>query len=159
MSTGRKILISGGMAIATLFIGSMALAQAANEKADASSSASGQQSAVPETGHESKKSVQNQTECVTPNWIKNTKILDDQTILFYMKNGKVWKNNLTSSCPRLKREGTFTYKIPVNSLCRGDIITVLYHNGGSVTNLQPGASCALGSFEAYTPPPPLKKPS
>ena len=87
-------------------------------------------------------------DCIDLIRIDRSEVLDDQTILFHMKGGKIWKNTLPYKCPRLGFEKAFSHKTSINRLCSIDTITVL-----DTTARIPGASCGLGKFEAYTPPP------
>lgn len=113
-----------------------------------SGTASGPQSA-PATAEAGKPET---TDCVDLIRIDRSEVLDDQTILFHMKGGKVWKNTLPYKCPRLGFEKAFIHKTSINRLCSVDTITVL-----DTTTRMPGPSCGLGKFEAYTPPPKGKK--
>jgi len=91
-----------------------------------------------------------QTEtCVPLMQIDHTQILDDQNVLFFMKNRKVYKNHLPNRCAGLKSADTFRYKTSQNQLCNVDVITVLNRAG---SDYMPGPSCGLGVFEPYTPP-------
>lgn len=94
------------------------------------------------------------TDCIDLIRIDRSEVVDDQTILFHMKGGKIWKNTLPYKCPRLGFEKAFSHKTSINRLCSVDIITVL-----DTSARMPGASCGLGKFEAYTPPPKEKKAS
>lgn len=87
------------------------------------------------------------TDCIDLIRIDRSEVVDDQTILFHMKGGKVWKNTLPYKCPRLGFEKAFSHKTSINRLCSIDVITVL-----DTSARMPGASCGLGKFEAYTPP-------
>lgn len=87
-------------------------------------------------------------DCIDLIRIDRSEVVDDQTILFHMKGGKIWKNTLPYKCPRLGFEKAFSHKTSINRLCSVDTITVL-----DTTARIPGASCGLGKFEAYTPPP------
>ncbi len=85
-------------------------------------------------------------DCITPSNIKETKIVDDSTILFYMRgSGKVtYRTSLPQgACPNLASEDRFSYKIQMNRLCSSDLITVLERYG---VGLREGFSCRLGSF-------------
>jgi hypothetical protein len=93
------------------------------------------------------------TSCIQLSQIERTDILDDQTMIFHMRGKKAWKNKLPFKCPRLKFEGRYLFKTSINSICNTDIITVLFQTGGGVAGLQEGASCGLGTFEEFTPPP------
>ena len=79
-------------------------------------------------------------QCVPLFMIDQTKIVDDKTILFIMKNGVVWRNELPFPCHGLKYEDRFSYKTSLNQRCSTDIITVLPSMG------IPGPSCGLGEF-------------
>jgi len=92
--------------------------------------------------------------CVQIIQIDHTKILDDQNILFYMKDRKIYKNHLPNRCAGLKAADTFRYRTSQSQLCNVDIITVLNRTGG---DFMPGPSCGLGVFEPYTPPPKEEK--
>ncbi len=91
--------------------------------------------------------------CVSLSQIQETSVLDDQTIIFKMRGGKSYKNTLPYKCPQLGFEKAFSYKTSISQLCNVDIITVLTTTHG----LDSGASCGLGLFEPYTPPPKAKK--
>lgn len=88
-------------------------------------------------------------DCLDLIQIDRTQVLDDQTILFHMKNRKIWKNTLPYKCPQLGFEKAFKYKTSIGRICNVDMITVLHTGGG----IMEGATCGLGKFEAYTPPP------
>lgn len=74
--------------------------------------------------------------------IDDTKVWDDWHILFKMRNGDLWLNELPRKCSRLGREGSFMYKDAINQLCNMDIINVLDTSTG--VN---GPSCSLGEFQ------------
>ncbi len=80
--------------------------------------------------------------CVLLQNIRETKVRDDSTIDFIMRNGKVYRNTLPNSCPQLGFERSFTYATSISQLCSVDVITVLQQGGG----LRRGASCGLGQF-------------
>jgi hypothetical protein len=88
-------------------------------------------------------------DCLILSDIRQTVVIDDQTILFYMRGGKknVYRNYLAHQCPNLAREGRFAYKTPINRLCNVDLITVLEQFG---PQLGPGFTCRLGDFYPMT---------
>lgn len=49
--------------------------------------------------------------CLRPSDINNTVIVDDNTILFYMKGGKIWKNELEDRCYGLNIERAYAYEV------------------------------------------------
>ena len=82
--------------------------------------------------------------CLDITRIKQSKPLDDYTILFTMRDRTVYKNVLSHRCPRLGFEESFSYTTSLPRLCRGEIITVFTTTG-------PEASCGLSSFERLEP--------
>jgi hypothetical protein len=83
--------------------------------------------------------------CITINAIRQTKVVDDQTIIFYTTNNRNYKNRLPHRCGGLAIADSFSYSTSQSQLCSVDIITVLNRMG---SNLTPGPSCGLGMFEA-----------
>lgn len=83
--------------------------------------------------------------CVQIQQIRETRVRDDRTIDFYMRGGKVYRNTLPQTCPRLGFERRFSYRTSLNRLCSVDIITVLL-----LTPPQRGAFCGLGQFQPVT---------
>lgn len=81
--------------------------------------------------------------CIPLVRIDRTDVVDDYTILFYMRSKDVYVNRLKYRCPGLKNEHTFMYRTSMSQLCDLDVITVLYDYGFGFT---PGASCGLGRF-------------
>jgi hypothetical protein len=82
--------------------------------------------------------------CVDLMRIDRVDIVDDQNLLFYMKDGTIYHNRMTHACPGLRREGTFMYSVPMRRLCNVDLITVLENHGFGFAR---GASCGLGDFK------------
>lgn len=82
--------------------------------------------------------------CVRLQQIDRTEVVDDSTILFYMRDGRILRNNLPQRCPDLKNQDQFMYRVSLPSLCDLDIITVLNRIG---PGFMPGASCGLGKFQ------------
>lgn len=80
--------------------------------------------------------------CLWTNLIDHTKAIDPKTLLFYMKDGKVWKNSLKTRCPSLKDFG-FAYITPDGRICS---------NSQVIYVLKTHDACMLGDFELYTPP-------
>ena len=83
--------------------------------------------------------------CVDLQNIRETRVRDDRTIDFYMRNGKVYRNTLPNKCPQLGFEERFMYETSLSKLCNVDIITVLQEPGP-----MRGASCGLGDFQPVT---------
>jgi hypothetical protein len=81
--------------------------------------------------------------CVQLSAIRETRVRDDSTIDFYMRDGRIYRNTLPNSCPQLGFEEAFGYKTSLAQLCSSDIITVLPRGGVGI----PGVSCGLGQFQ------------
>lgn len=81
--------------------------------------------------------------CINRSAVRNTVVRSDSVIDFEMRGGKVYRNVLPSSCPRLGLERAFTYDTSINQLCRPQIIYTLDTLGGII---QRGAGCGLGEF-------------
>lgn len=87
--------------------------------------------------------------CIMPIQLRSTRVIDNQTIDFEMNNGTIYRNRLPNSCPGLKSEERFSYRISTSQLCSVDIITVLQSFGSSLSQ---GASCGLGQFQKMEKP-------
>ena len=79
--------------------------------------------------------------------IRSTKIVDDSSILFYLRGKSIYHNILPRRCAGLLREGRFSYHRTTSSLCRRDTIQVLYAAGAG---LHEGRTCSLGYFYKVT---------
>jgi hypothetical protein len=84
------------------------------------------------------------TTCVELTRIDHTRVVDDQNILFYMRNGDIYSNHLSHPAPEIDRNRPFMYATSIGRICKGDIITVLENWGFGFTQ---GASTTLGRFE------------
>ena len=82
--------------------------------------------------------------CITVRHMRNSVIIDDQTIFFKHSGKYGYMNKLKRECPRLENEGRFSYEVFGSRLCRNEIITVLDSFGRS------WASCSLGEFEEWS---------
>ena len=85
--------------------------------------------------------------CVSLHRISKTDVVDDYTILFYMRGGDIYVNRLPHRCPGLRRDRAFMYRTSMSQLCDLDIITVLDDFGPGYI---PGPSCGLGRFYPIT---------
>ena len=81
--------------------------------------------------------------CISVSRLRSTYVVDDRTVLFYMRGGDIYRNVLRYDCPRLKRENRFSYRVIANRLCNVDTITVIEGFGSSLGR---GVSCGLGKF-------------
>jgi hypothetical protein len=82
-------------------------------------------------------------DCLSLASVDSTRALDDQTILFYMRGGRAYRNYLPRKCPGLERENRFMYESRGGRLCSIDTVTVLEQWGG---RLERGQTCGLGEF-------------
>jgi hypothetical protein len=101
---------------------------------------SGRHALAQDDGEDLDRTVRN---CINIMQVDHTKVIDDDTILFYMKNDVVYQNDLPNRCPALEQEETFMYRVSVSQLCDVDVITVLSDMG---FGFRPMASCGLGKF-------------
>lgn len=85
--------------------------------------------------------------CIRTRSVVKTTVVDDQTILFYVRGSAIYVNVLPKSCKRLSREGRFMYESAAGRLCESDLINVLEDSG---FGLGKGRSCKLGSFRPIT---------
>lgn len=82
--------------------------------------------------------------CIKGDRIRETKIIDNTTILFRMRTGEYYVNKLPRRCGSLKIAGGFSFGVRGNNqLCNSNTIDVIDSNGAT------GAFCGLGSFEEY----------
>ncbi|MEM6684025.1 MAG: DUF6491 family protein [Pseudomonadota bacterium] len=82
--------------------------------------------------------------CVQIVRLRQSHVLDDQTIVFEARGSDYYLNELPQRCPRLGFEKSFTYATSLTQLCNVDIVTVLQNFGGQFVR---GASCGLGKFQ------------
>lgn len=85
--------------------------------------------------------------CVSLAGVRRTQVLDEQNILFYLRNGDVYRNWLPRRCAGLNSRNAFSYETTAGRLCRGEMITVL--DPGALGAI-PGPRCALGGFYPQT---------
>lgn len=82
--------------------------------------------------------------CLPLTQVRDSDPVDDNAILFELRGGEMYLNELRGKCIGLKRNDRFSYKTPQNQICSGDIITVENPLG------LPIGSCGLGEFEALS---------
>lgn len=86
--------------------------------------------------------------CVSLSQIRKTRIVDDQTIIFYMRGSDIYINRLPRRCAGLKRSDGYSYETSLTRLCNTDIIRVLQRFGGAFP--RPQNACGLGFFQPTT---------
>lgn len=85
--------------------------------------------------------------CVSLSSIDRTAVVDDRTLLFYMKDGSVFENRLRATCLGLARNDRFSYRTSQGQLCAADTINVLQEGGFGLIET---AACPLGPFSPTT---------
>ena len=84
--------------------------------------------------------------CLTSYLIDHTSVQKDaRTILFYMKDGRVFANTLVSACPGLHFHG-YVMNIPGGN-------ETICSNQQSIRVLVTNEVCQMGEFTPYTPAP------
>ena len=68
--------------------------------------------------------------CVVVRDIRRTTVVDEHSILFYMRGGKIYRNYLPRACPSLAQQKRFMYRASVGRLCDVDWVDVIYSFGG-----------------------------
>jgi hypothetical protein len=86
--------------------------------------------------------------CLQPDTVPNepiprTKVLDPRTVLFYTREGQIWKNTLKTPCRGLMFHG-FSVVGYEGEICS---------NATAIRVIESGETCVLGAFTPYTPPP------
>jgi hypothetical protein len=79
--------------------------------------------------------------CLNVHDIERTEIPNDRSILFHMRDGKVWRNDLRTACPMLK-VSPYTEKLTSDLICANQQFIHL-----TIT----GDECALGNFTQVAP--------
>jgi len=87
--------------------------------------------------------------CVGLQEIDKTTVVDESTVLFYLKNRTIYENRLARTCPGLANRGTtLMYRVVLDQLCDGDTINVLDNHGFGYIQT---AACGLGVFAPIEP--------
>lgn len=85
--------------------------------------------------------------CVPIMQLRNTRIIDSQTILFEGNGGQIWRNDPPHGCPALAPQRTLVLRTSLSSHCRGDIFQVI----DPPAHMTFGA-CGFGDFVPYEKP-------
>lgn len=80
--------------------------------------------------------------CLRSTDIDHTKTPNDHTILFFMKDGKVWSTTLRAECPELIFNGFEYAPMPRDNICA---------NMQTIRVLKSGAICEIGPLVPATP--------
>ncbi|HEX5281171.1 MAG TPA: hypothetical protein VFW28_13915 [Micropepsaceae bacterium] len=79
--------------------------------------------------------------CLKTENIQRTEIISDRSILFHMRDGRIWRNDLRTACPMLK-VSPYTEKLTTDLICA---------NQQFIHLLLTGNDCALGVFTEVAP--------
>lgn len=82
----------------------------------------------------------NARNCISTRTLKNTEVVNDLNILFFMSGKTAYLNILPRQCKGLSRYRRFSYRTTAGSLCNLDKIQIVLGSGF------PGRSCSLGFF-------------
>jgi uncharacterized protein DUF6491 len=81
--------------------------------------------------------------CIDTRRISSTRIVDNQNILFEMRDRTIYHNQLPRKCMGLRSGKTISYRTSLSRLCSNDLITLLDSFGMGMSR---GPSCAIGKF-------------
>jgi hypothetical protein len=84
--------------------------------------------------------------CILVNRIRRTEVIDDQSILFFMRGNQIYRAMLPYTCLGLEREQRFAYEVRGGRLCNNDTITVIDRTSFGST----GMTCPIGLFHPTT---------
>jgi hypothetical protein len=91
-------------------------------------------------------------DCIMSSSIRDTEAVDDQNVLFFMRDRTVYRNHLPRKCPGLEREDRFSYKLEgTRRLCSINTITILEDSFFGGSGLRDGFTCRLGEFVPLSP--------
>lgn len=90
------------------------------------------------------KKIGNPINCIHPRNIRNTNVIDNQTIEFRMHGGTILRNDLGRKCPGLFKGDPISYTIRGSRLCNVDQFTVLRTTAGRI---ETRARCGFGKFQ------------
>jgi hypothetical protein len=85
--------------------------------------------------------------CVRISNIDSIDVINDRTLVFRMRGGSSYRNDLPRNCPGLDEDDALMYRSSIGQLCNIDIVTVLDDWG---FGFAPGVSCSLGMFHPIT---------
>lgn len=79
--------------------------------------------------------------CINLSQVQRTKILSNEAVLFYLRDGRIKKATLAFGCPSLRFYESFGYEVYSNRLCaRADSIIT-----------RDGTHCPISDIEEVTP--------
>ena len=82
--------------------------------------------------------------CLQTILIDHTSVKDANTVLFYLKNGQVWRNTLQAPCPSITLHGfEMNVRTGADKVCSNEM---------TIHTLVTHQTCSLGEFTPYTEP-------
>lgn len=86
--------------------------------------------------------------CIGHRQLRDTEVLDQERILFYGPNGRIWLNQLKQTCFGLDDDGVLAFDIKGAQICRLDRFRA--HERMSPPVMGFTSDCYLGDFELVT---------
>lgn len=80
--------------------------------------------------------------CLNSHDVDHTQIISDRAILFHMRDGAIWRNDLRTACPMLS-VSPYSEKLITDLICA---------NRQFIHVALTGDDCALGNFSQVAPP-------
>jgi hypothetical protein len=93
------------------------------------------------------KAVAEPISCITTREIEDTNAISDKVVLFHLKNGRTYRNDLPNSCPQITRSGSSLAYVSMGRLCAVDVVQVSEPSSGFAYG-----GCQLGKFTRYELP-------
>jgi hypothetical protein len=94
------------------------------------------------------KAVGEPRSCITTRQIEDVNAVSDRVILFHLKNGRTYRNDLPDACPQATRSGSaFSYRTTGARLCAIDVVQIAEPASGFAYG-----GCQLGKFTRYELP-------
>ncbi len=91
------------------------------------------------------KEVGDPQKCINSSRLARAEVVDEKTIDFILRNGKIYRNILLTNCPIIRDNNRITYRQETSSrLCKGDRISSLETISD---RLQSFGLCGLGEFQ------------
>ena len=88
--------------------------------------------------------------CLQVSRIRNSKVVDNQTIILFMRGGPDYKMTLAQRCPGLKLNKTWRHDAKaLAKLCEVDVIEVPILTSGSVLDRSNFRPCIIDSIVEY----------
>lgn len=130
-----RSIIKSSMILTTVF--TLAVATQAQDEND--------QPSVNDSADNDLKKIGDPKRCISSQRLARTKVINDKTVDFTLRNGKVFRNTLLTRCSIIRNNDRFTYQQDSSSrLCKGDKISSLETISD---RLQSFGLCGLGTFQ------------